>query len=108
MKYLADENLGIKVVKLLRNLGVDIVSVADLASFGIKDPKVFSLASKEDRILITLDRDFGELVFKQKLAHTGVIFLRLKNESVNNKLKVLSMLLKQPGLKGKFTVYREK
>lgn len=65
------------------------------------------LANKEECILITLDKDFGELVFKEKLIHSGVIFLRLKDESVENKKKVLlNLLSSKMKFDGKFTVVR--
>lgn len=52
------------------------------------------LANQENRILITTDKDFGELVYVNKLIHSGIILLRLKNDSSKNKLKVLKSLLK--------------
>lgn len=107
MKFIADENLGIKVPKFLQSLGFDIISVKLLIP-GKLDQDVLALANKEKRILITLDKDFGELVFKEKLIHFGVILLRLKDESVENKKKVLLKLLQsRKNLKGKFTVIRE-
>lgn len=44
---------------------------------GASDVEVLELANREERIMITFDKDFGELVFKEKLIHKGVIFLRL-------------------------------
>ncbi len=84
MKFIADENLGIKVPDYLKNLGFDIVAVTQIAR-GDPDKKVLEIANKQGRVLITLDKDFGELVFKEKLIHSGVILLRLKDESVDNK-----------------------
>jgi predicted nuclease of predicted toxin-antitoxin system len=46
-------------------------------SYGIPDTDVLALAVQANRILITDDRDFGELVFRQLKPHTGVIYLRL-------------------------------
>lgn len=104
MKFIADENLGIKVPKYLASLGFDIVSVKEIAQ-GVPDTDVLELANKEGRILITLDKDFGELVFKEKLIHTGVILLRLKDEFVENKKKVLFRELKsKKKFENKFTV----
>ena len=77
MKFITDENLGIKVPDYLKDLGFDIVSVAQIAR-GDPDKKVLEIANKQGRILITLDKDFGELVFKEKLIHAGVILLHLK------------------------------
>jgi len=107
MKFIADENLGIRVPRYLKSLGFDIVSVKELIP-GKSDQDVLLLANKQKRILITLDKDFGELVFKEKLIHEGVILLRLKDESVENKKKVLLKLLKSKRkLEGKFTAVRD-
>ena len=104
MKFVADENLGIKVPKYLADLGFDIVSVKEILQ-GKPDEDILSFANKQNRILITLDKDFGELVFKEKLIHSGVILLRLKDESVENKKKVLIKELRsKKKFENKFTV----
>lgn len=92
MKFLADENIGLQVVKSLRNSGFNIKSVLDIRP-GISDAKILSIANDENRILITSDKDFGELVYSGKLAHHGVILLRLKKDSSQNKVKVLYQLI---------------
>lgn len=108
MKFLADENIGFKVISPLRNLGFDIKSILEIAR-GTKDENVLSLANKEKRILITTDKDFGELVFVNKLVHHGVILLRLRDESSENKLKVLQSLFETrlDELRGMFTIVTE-
>lgn len=105
---MADEDLGLKVPKFLAELGFDIKAVKEIAQ-GKTDNQVLQLANKENRILITLDKDFGRLVFKEKLVHSGVIFLRLRNESVENKKKVLLKALRSGRkFEGKFTVIRDR
>ena len=104
MKFIADDNLGIRVPKYLKGLGFDIVSVKEILQ-GKPDENILSFANEQNRILITLDKDFGELVFKEKLIHSGVILLRLKDESVENKRKVLLKELKsKKKFENKFTV----
>lgn len=107
MKFIADENLGSEVPKFLCSLGIDIIAIAEVAP-GKPDPDILSLANSEQRILVTLDKDFGELVFKEGLAHFGVILFRLKDESMENKKKILLKALKsKQDFTGKFTVIRE-
>lgn len=108
MKFLTDENIGFKVVFPLRDLGFDIKSILETGR-GSKDTSVFSLAKREGRILITTDKDFGELVYVTKLVHKGVILLRLRNNSSTNKLKVLKELFRthKGELEGAFTVVKE-
>lgn len=108
MKFLADENIGYETIKPLRKLGFDIKSILEINK-GLVDLAVLSFANKENRILITGDKDFGELVYVNKLIHSGVILLRLNNDSSGNKLRVLKklfeMYLKQLGKA--FTVVTE-
>lgn len=107
MKFIADEYLGIQVPEYLLSLGFDIVSVTIIAQ-GKTDLEILNLANQENRVLITQDKDFGELVFKEKLIHFGVILLRLKDQSVANKKRVLLELLQSnQKFQGKFTVIKD-
>ncbi len=63
MKFLADESLDYPVVTFLADKGIDIAAVADFAR-GAPDTKVLQAANEEKRILLTMDKDFGELVFR--------------------------------------------
>jgi len=107
MKFITDENLGIKVPQSLKSLGYDVISAIEVA-LSKPDTDILKLANKENRILLTTDKDFGELVFKEKLIHSGVILLRLKNESVENKKKVILRELKSgESFEGKFIRVRD-
>lgn len=108
MKFLADENIGLRVVKPLRNQGFDVQSIIEIQP-GAVDTQVLSLANKGNRIIITTDKDFGELVYAQKLVHQGVILLRLRDESSENKLKILKNVLEKhrEELEKSFTVATE-
>lgn len=92
MKFLADENIGLQVINSLHRSGFDIKSVLHIRP-GISDAQILTLANQEKRTLITADKDFGELVYSGKLAHSGVILLRLKKDSSQNKIKVLHQLI---------------
>jgi hypothetical protein len=61
MKFIADENISRLVIERLRTAGFDVVAVRDLAP-GISDRDVLKTATAEERIVLTEDRDFGELV----------------------------------------------
>ncbi len=58
----------------------------------IIDAKII-IANKENRILITNDKDFGELVFLQKKLSTGIILLRIKGQKAGNKVSRIKKLL---------------
>jgi predicted nuclease of predicted toxin-antitoxin system len=76
MKFLLDQSTDARLSTYLRQLGHDVTRVAADYPPGLLDPKILSLAHAEGRILITDDRDFVELVFRLKLPHAEVIFLR--------------------------------
>jgi predicted nuclease of predicted toxin-antitoxin system len=76
MRFLADENVSSSVIRRLRAGGLDVVSIGETRS-GAPDKEVLDAADAEGRILITEDRDFGELVVRQRLGVRGVILLEL-------------------------------
>ncbi|ETR69493.1 MAG: hypothetical protein OMM_09550 [Candidatus Magnetoglobus multicellularis str. Araruama] len=92
MKFLVDECTGPTVAKWLRNKQYDVFSVFDDAR-GVSDDFIIQKAYKENRIIVTNDKDFGEKVFREKYPHKGVILLRLDDDRWKNKIEVLEKLL---------------
>ncbi len=76
MRFLADENISRLVIERLRLHGFSVSSIAE-TSPGASDPQVLQMAKDENLILITEDRDFGELVIRQQLPVRGVVLLEL-------------------------------
>jgi predicted nuclease of predicted toxin-antitoxin system len=76
MNLFADEGVDRAVVDRLRQEGHDVVYVAELSP-SIGDAQVLQQANDSGSLLITTDKDFGELVFRLGRLHTGVILLRL-------------------------------
>ena len=93
MRFLIDENIGHSVISFLRQRGFDVSSVAQQFP-GISDKKVLEKARRQKRILITADKDFGDLIFYSNQPHKGVILLRTKNQFPQAKIKALDKLLK--------------
>lgn len=73
---------------------------------GLDDRAVLRRAVAENRILITKDKDFGELVFKEQRPHTGVILLRLGDDKPSTTIEAMRRLLTgyAPRLAGNFVV----
>ena len=92
MRFLVDEGVGQLVAKWLKENGHQVYSVYD-KSRGLDDNSIQKIAFEKNYILITNDTDFGELIFKQKIAHKGVILLKLDDLRPNNKINVLNKLL---------------
>jgi predicted nuclease of predicted toxin-antitoxin system len=75
-KFLANENVPIEVVEAARQAGHDMAWIAE-SSAGANDDAVLAASLTERRVLLTFDKDFGEMVFRQgKNASCGVILLR--------------------------------
>lgn len=76
--FVADESVDLNLVKFLRNKGLVIFSIMEEVP-SLNDKIVLELAVQKNAILITEDKDFGELVYKLKLPHKGLLLLRLEN-----------------------------
>lgn len=107
-KLLLDENIGFLVAERLRKEKYNTVSVLEKMP-GVEDSIVLAKAREEERVIVTLDHDFGRLVFRDLKKHAGVILLRLEHESAENIARVLLDTLKQYGnqLANKFVVASE-
>jgi predicted nuclease of predicted toxin-antitoxin system len=81
MRLLADENLPEPLIERLRVSGHDVVAVRDLRP-GISDHDVLAMAMSANRLLITRDLDFGELVIRDGVDSAGVVVLRYRREEV--------------------------
>lgn len=92
-KLLADENIDPELIDYLRNQGFDIKGVKEVGLVAAKDPDWLDLASKEDRVIVTQDSDFGKIVFTQTTNFTGIIFLRLGSLFVNFHIQTIQAIL---------------
>lgn len=97
MKFLLDESADFPLLLFLKELGHDVTAIARDYPHALKDREVLAIAENERRILITNDRDFGELVFRQHLSHSGVILFRLGEESLHTKRECLKRVLAEYG-----------
>ena len=76
VKFLLDQDVYGMTVKFLAGTSFNVVSVSQLGLSRAPDTEVLSTAQSQGRILITRDRDYGNLVFVQSLG-AGVIYLRI-------------------------------
>ena len=109
MRFMVDECTGPKVAKWLKDNGHDVFSVYDEAR-GMDDESLLRKANAENYILITNDKDFGEIIFRLKKPHKGIILLRLESQKADIKIAVLEKLIKSHSdrLQGNFVVVTEK
>jgi predicted nuclease of predicted toxin-antitoxin system len=95
MKFLFDQSADFRLIHHLRNLGHDVTAVSRNYPPGLSDEAVLELARQEQRILVVADRDFGELIFHQGLAHAGVLFFRLPGAQLHSKIEHLDRALQE-------------
>jgi predicted nuclease of predicted toxin-antitoxin system len=76
VKIVADENVDKEIVDRLRADGHEVAFIAE-DNPGTDDQTVLNRSVKIDGVLLTADKDFGDLVFRQRLSHSGVLLIRL-------------------------------
>jgi predicted nuclease of predicted toxin-antitoxin system len=106
MQFLANENFPLTSVHLLCSVGYDITSITE-ESPGIIDDKVLEIAVNEQRIILTFDRDYGELIYRlKKPSPPGVIYFRYAPQTPEQPGQDLLVLLNTDNfsLERKFTV----
>ena len=105
MKFLADECCDTALISALRKDGHDVLYVTEKKA-GAIDDEILSDAYNEERILITEDKDFGELVCRFKKPTRGIVLLRVDVYERHIKWSRLKKLIDNYGtkLQGNFTV----
>ena len=94
MTFVLYESAEYRIATFLRGEGHDVTTIAYDYPHSLSDHDVLRIAHAEGRILITNDRDFGELIFRQHLPHAGVIYFRLPlHSTAAQKIHWLSRIL---------------
>ena len=96
MDLLADESVDKPIVDRLRQDGHTVIYIAELDP-SIEDNAVLQLANESSALLLTADKDFGELIFRMGQIHTGVALLRLAGLSADTKLRTISAVFADRG-----------
>lgn len=91
MKFVADESVEGPTVFALREAGHEVLFVAEYSP-GIADSTVLEIARREDALLLTADKDFGELVFRNDQTHSGVLLIRSLESVKENAANVLAAI----------------
>jgi len=108
LRFLVDVNVGRAMVEYLRRAGHDVVAVRDLDPC-MDDADLLALAVREQRIIVTMDTDFGELVYRSGQPHAGVLLLRMPGARRDEKVQVMEHILARYAdkLAGHFCVYQK-
>ena len=96
MRFLLDQDVYALTVRFLRDLGHDVLPAAEAGLSQSDDLELIRYASKEDRLLVTRDRDFGALVFSG-VAIASVIYLRTTPRTLDSVHTELAKALEEHG-----------
>lgn len=107
MTFVADEGVDSAVVSVLRRMGHAVLYIAEAAP-GQTDGELLELANAQNALLLTADKDFGELVFRLGRVHKGVVLLRLM--SLAAQAETVAEIVRRYGVQmwGAFTVIAPK
>lgn len=107
MKILVDVGVSKLVEEWLAHEKFDITAVRDLNP-SMADFDILALAVTEERLVITMDKDFGEMIVRSGLPHTGVLLLRLEDATSAEKVAVVQHIFASylDVLSGHYCVYQ--
>jgi predicted nuclease of predicted toxin-antitoxin system len=94
MRFLADESCDFNAVLALREAGHDVLAVSEVAR-GVTDQVVIDLARREKRVLLTEDKDFGQLFFAAGGTSVGVVLIRWPASARRHLRAALTELVEQ-------------
>ncbi len=105
MVLFADESIEAEITRALRDAGHTVHSVIELSP-SISDIDVLKFAVAQRAVLLTNDKDFGDLVVRHGLAHQGIVLLRCRKYPVQLKAELLLRVIEAHGaeLSGSVTV----
>lgn len=94
MRLLVDAGVGRAADSWLKGTAHDVACVRDVDP-RMPDQDIPDWAVREDRVLVTMDLDFGEMIHAARLAHRGVLLLRLDDDSAAGKIAALDAIRAQ-------------
>ena len=108
-QFLADEGVDFRLVSALREEGYDLRAIAEEIP-GVTDDEVLDFAVETDRVLLTEDKDFGEMVFRRGLQLPGVVVIRLHGLTGAEKIRIIRSAFSDHSLRFRraFSVVTEK
>jgi predicted nuclease of predicted toxin-antitoxin system len=92
VKFLVDRCAGRRLAEWLRQQGHEVAESRERGP-DPGDPTVLEWAAAEGRILVTIDTDFGELLFVEKASHSGVV--RLPDVPANKRIELIAQVLER-------------
>ncbi|MGH9070504.1 MAG: DUF5615 family PIN-like protein [Acidimicrobiales bacterium] len=82
MRFKLDENIDVRAKATLAGAGHDVATVAEEGLSGATDPVIAATVAREDRVLVSFDRGFGDLRAYPPGTHPGIVVLRLRSQDL--------------------------
>ncbi|MFH0786045.1 MAG: DUF5615 family PIN-like protein [Pseudomonadota bacterium] len=108
MKFLVDVGVGKGVETWLKKTGFDVLSMREV-NCRAQDIEILRLAAEDQRMIVTMDKDFGELVYNSGLLHAGVLLLRLEKSTGEQKAEIVKKIISEYSdqIADNFCVYQD-
>jgi len=92
LRFLIDVGVGKGIERYLQGEGYDTKAVRDIDP-RMEDEEIIRTAVSENRMVITMDKDFGALVYHSSMEHSGVLLLRLEDATGTEKLQIVKHIM---------------
>lgn len=108
LRFLVDVNAGLAIATALRDAGHDVLFVGEL-DWRMPDVELLSQAHREQRIVLTMDTDFGGDGLRLRTAHAGILLLRMPGAGRLEKIQIVEEIIHRYSdqLPNRFCVYRQ-
>lgn len=95
MKFLLDEGIAYRVAAFLQDDGHDVVACGRELPQALTDREILEIAVRAERVILTNDKDFGDLVFRDGMSHAGIVLFRLEDVPVGVRLGYVRRILRE-------------
>jgi len=107
MKFLTDENVYTQMVEAIRSFSHDVLDIKEQEMFGTEDEDIVQMAKEAERIIVTLDKDFSNILSYPPSQYQGIIVLRLSRLTISGATERLVEFLKtltEDKIRGKLAI----
>ena len=93
-KIIADLGIAKSMIAFLESKGIEVIRIVDINP-SMSDTDILALAFQNNAVLLTVDKDFGDLIFYSQKEHSGVLLLRIEDASSEEFLKIIKFIFEK-------------